>query len=88
MAVEITAGTFVPDDADEDVHMAVERRLTEIAGAAGAKLHTGRSRNDQVVTDVRLHLGEVIARHDAALIGLLEALLERAGSHVETLLPS
>jgi len=88
VAAEIAAGTFVPDDADEDVHMAIERRLTEIAGAAGAKLHTGRSRNDQVVTDVRLHLGEVIARHDAALAGLLETLLDRASEHTETLLPS
>jgi len=88
VAAEIAAGEFAPDDADEDVHMAVERRLTEIAGAAGAKLHTGRSRNDQVVTDVRLHLGEVIARHDAALVGLMETLLQRAGDHLETLLPS
>ena len=69
---EIEAGAFVPHDADEDVHMAVERRLTELIGDAGARLHTGRSRNDQVVTDVRLHLRRVVERQDAALAGLQE----------------
>ena len=72
---EIEAGAFVPADADEDVHMAVERRLTELIGDAGAKLHTGRSRNDQVVTDVRLHLRRVVERQDAALAGLQAVLL-------------
>ena len=85
---EIEAGAFVPVDADEDVHMAVERRLTELTGDAGAKLHTGRSRNDQVVTDVRLHLRRVVERQDAALHGLQSVLLSRAGDHVETLLPA
>ena len=47
--------------------MAVERRLTELVGTPGAKLHTARSRNDQVVTDVRLHLRRVIERQDATL---------------------
>ncbi len=51
---EIEAGTFVWDINDEDVHMAVERTLTERIGAAGGRLHTGRSRNDQVATDIRL----------------------------------
>lgn len=59
---EIEAGEFVPAEADEDVHMTFERRLTELTGDAGAKLHTARSRNDQVVTDVRLHLRRVIER--------------------------
>ena len=85
---EIEAGAFVPRDADEDVHMAVERRLTELIGDAGARLHTGRSRNDQVVTDVRLHLRRVAERQDAALAGLQQVLLERAGDHVETVLPA
>jgi argininosuccinate lyase len=88
VAAEIERGAFVPDDADEDVHMAIERRLTELIGDAGAKLHTGRSRNDQVVTDVRLHLRRVIERQDAALAGLQGALLRRAGQHVETLMPA
>ena len=72
---EIESGAFVPVDADEDVHMAVERRLTELVGDAGARLHTGRSRNDQVVTDVRLHLRRVAERQDAALASVQELLL-------------
>jgi argininosuccinate lyase len=85
---EIEAGEFVPADADEDVHMAVERRLTELTGDAGAKLHTARSRNDQVVTDVRLHLRRVIERQDAALAALQGVLLGRASDHVETVMPA
>ncbi len=88
MGREIESGAFVPRDEDEDVHMAVERRLTEIAGEAGAKLHTGRSRNDQVVTDVRLHLRRVIERQIEALRALQRVLVERAGTHVETILPA
>jgi argininosuccinate lyase len=88
VAAEIEAGSFAPDDADEDVHMAVERRLTELIGEPGAKLHTGRSRNDQVVTGVRLHLRRVIERQDAVLRGLQEALLARAEEHVETVMPA
>ena len=68
--------------------MAVERRLTEIAGEAGAKLHTGRSRNDQVVTDVRLHLRRVIERQVEVLRALQRVLVARAGEHVETILPA
>src|SRR5687768_5443977 len=52
---EIETGSFVWHDSDEDIHTAVERRVTELAGDAGAKLHTGRSRNDQVATDFRLY---------------------------------
>ena len=79
---EIEAGAFVPADADEDVHMAIERRLTDLIGDAGARLHTGRSRNDQVVTDVRLHLRHVVERQDAALADLQGVLLARAADHV------
>jgi argininosuccinate lyase len=85
---EIESGAFVPRDEDEDVHMAVERRLTEIVGEAGAKLHTGRSRNDQVVTDVRLHLRRVVERQVEALRALQGVLVGRAGEHVDTLLPA
>ncbi len=85
---EIESGAFVPDDADEDVHMAIERRLTELAGEAGAKLHAGRSRNDQVVTDVRLHLRRVAERQSEALGALQRVLVGRAADHVETLLPA
>jgi len=85
---EIEAGAFVPTDADEDVHMAVERRLTELIGEAGARLHTGRSRNDQVVTDVRLHLRRVVERQDAALAALQGVLVTRASDHIETVMPA
>src|SRR5512138_2173296 len=51
---ELKAGQFVFEPTDEDIHTAIERRVTALAGAAGAKLHTGRSRNDQVATDLRL----------------------------------
>jgi argininosuccinate lyase len=85
---EIEAGAFVPADADEDVHMAVERRLTELIGEAGARLHAGRSRNDQVVTDVRLHLRRVIERQDAALAALQGVLLARAADHIDTVMPA
>ena len=53
---ELGEGSFVFVASDEDIHTAIERRVTEIAGAAGAKLHTGRSRNDQVALDLRLYL--------------------------------
>ena len=85
---EIESGVFVPTDADEDVHMAIERRLTELIGDAGARLHTGRSRNDQVVTDVRLHLRRVAERQDAALASLQGLLVARAADHTETVLPA
>jgi argininosuccinate lyase len=88
VAREIEGGVFAPRDEDEDVHMAVERRLTELIGEAGAKLHTARSRNDQVVTDVRLHLRRVIERQDAALYELQALLVERAGEHVRDVLPA
>ena len=51
---ELAEGTFVFNPGDEDVHTAIERRVTEIAGEVGGRLHTGRSRNDQVATDMRL----------------------------------
>jgi argininosuccinate lyase len=54
VAAELEAGRFEFRDDDEDIHMAVERRLTEIVGRVGGKLHTGRSRNDQVATDLAL----------------------------------
>ena len=62
VASEFEQGQFVPDPADEDIHMAVERRLTELIGDDGARLHTARSRNDQVATDLRLYLKHCSAR--------------------------
>jgi argininosuccinate lyase len=75
---ELAGGTFEFAPGDEDIHTAVERRVTELAGAAGAKLHTGRSRNDQVATDLRLWCKGELARVGASIVGLQEVLLERA----------
>ena len=68
--------TFVPDD--EDIHTAVERRVTELAGYAGAKLHTGRSRNDQVATDLRLFSKRALRGTVGDVLALQEVLLARA----------
>ena len=75
---EIKAGSFVYQDTDEDIHTAVERRLTELIGPAGGKLHTGRSRNDQVVPDFRLWMMDTIPELDAQLRDLQKAFIERA----------
>jgi argininosuccinate lyase len=71
----------------EDVHLNIEARLTELAGEAGKRLHTGRSRNDQVATDVRLFLREEIDRSLGELRRLQGALVELAARHVDTILP-
>jgi argininosuccinate lyase len=84
---EFAAGTFAFAEADEDIHTAVERRLTEIIGPAGGKLHTGRSRNDQVATDFRLWVMEAEALVTAHIRELQRALLDQAEAHAETLLP-
>jgi argininosuccinate lyase len=72
---------------DEDIHMAIERRLTELIGPLGGKLHTGRSRNDQVATDLRLWLLEACHGVDAALARLQRALRSVATRHARTLMP-
>src|SRR5437763_13371883 len=64
---EFEGGTFELKDGDEDIHTAVERRLTELVGSVGGKLHTGRSRNDQVATDFRLWVLDALAQVDALL---------------------
>jgi argininosuccinate lyase len=84
---ELADGSFVFAPTDEDIHTAVERRVTELAGAAGAKLHTGRSRNDQVALDLRLFLrreGRAVA---VAVHRLQEVLVRRAGDAGDTYLP-
>ena len=87
IAAEIADGSFAwPADA-EDVHTAVERVLTERAGAVGGKLHTGRSRNDQVALDLRLLVVELFDRLDDALLALARALVERASGEAETVMP-
>ena len=84
---EAAAGQFNPGLEAEDVHFAVERRLIELLGPLGKKLHTGRSRNDQVGTDVRLWLRSQIDRIDAALVRYERALLAQAEAHATTLIP-
>ncbi len=78
VADEMRTGTFVFVSSDEDIHTAVERRVTELAGAAGAKLHTGRSRNDQSATDVRRWLKRELLAIGGRVVDLQEVLLERA----------
>jgi len=84
---EIGGGAFRFDVADEDIHLAIERRLTEMIGAAGRKLHTARSRNDQVALDFRLYLRDEIAAVIALLGGFRTALIAVARDHVETVMP-
>jgi argininosuccinate lyase len=84
---EFDAGTFELKPGDEDIHTAVERRLVELVGAVGGKLHTGRSRNDQVVTDFRLWVMDAIAEVDPLLAGLQAALIDKAGDHLHTVMP-
>jgi argininosuccinate lyase len=87
VAAEIAEGRFAFDDADEDVHMAIERALIARIGAVGGKLHTARSRNDQVATDTRLHAkGLALDLVDGAA-RLQEALLARADEHFGAVMP-
>ena len=84
---EIESGQFRWALEDEDVHFAIERRLTALIGDAGKRLHTGRSRNDQVATDVRLWLRAEIDAADALLVALMRALLAQAARHAELIMP-
>ncbi len=84
---ELAAGTFGFEDDDEDIHMAVERRVTQIAGAVGGKLHTARSRNDQVATDVALFTRDAAGHATRAIDALAAALLEAAEAHLDWPLP-
>jgi argininosuccinate lyase len=85
---EIENDSFEVQVEDEDIHMAIERRLTEIAGAVGGKLQTARSRNDQVATDVAMFVRAhtLIAREE--LLGLMEALVEVAEAHLDWPMPA
>lgn len=74
-------------DALEDIHMAVERRLTEIVGSSGGKIHTGRSRNDQVNLDERLYLRKEIASLRERIVALQTLLLDSAERHMQVVLP-
>jgi argininosuccinate lyase len=80
-------GALALDPQLEDVHMNVERRLTEIVGDAGARLHTARSRNDQVATDLRLYARAQAAELARQIVALQRALVTQARAHVDTLMP-
>ena len=84
---ELDAGTFVFAPSDEDIHTAVERRVTELAGPAGAKLHTGRSRNDQIATDLRLFTKDALLDIARRVLRLQRALLVRADEAGPAYLP-
>ena len=84
---EFASGQFIFQPSDEDIHTAVERRLTELIGDAAGKLHTGRSRNDQVATDFRLWMLGAIPELQSALKNLQNALVERAELADATIMP-
>ncbi len=84
---EITTGAFRFAPGDEDVHTAVERRVTELAGEVGAKLHTGRSRNDQVATDLRLWCRRSLVSVAEEIMALQDTLAQRAREAADVYLP-
>ena len=84
---EIVKGEFAYDAAKEDIHMHVEARLTELIGSPAGRLHTARSRNDQVALDFRLWLRDEIDALEPALLDLRSALLDRAEEHADTVMP-
>jgi len=87
VAAELEAGTFAFRESDEDIHTAVERRLTELFPAGGARLHAGRSRNDQVALDLRLWCRDACGRLAVLAAGVVDALAERALAHAEVPMP-
>ena len=87
VAGELQRGEFELRDDDEDIHMAIERRLTEILGPLGGKLHTARSRNDQVITDTALYVRERAGRAVELIGSLMSRLLELAERHADWPMP-
>jgi argininosuccinate lyase len=84
---EIVAGRFEWSLDAEDVHLNIERRLTALVGDAGKRLHTGRSRNDQVATDIRLYMREALDDIGALIVTLQRALIDLAEQHADTVMP-
>jgi argininosuccinate lyase len=84
---EFAAGAFAFVPGDEDIHTAVERRVTELAGDVGAKLHTGRSRNDQIATDLRLWCRRSLVGVAAEIMALQDVLAQRAADAADAYLP-
>jgi argininosuccinate lyase len=87
IADEVEGGSFPVDEGDEDIHMAIERRLIEVIGPVGGKLHTGRSRNDQVATDVALYVRDHAGLALRLAGSLMERLLELAERHADWPMP-
>jgi argininosuccinate lyase len=88
IATEIENGTFEFREEDEDIHMNIERRLHELIGDAAHKLHTGRSRNEQVVLDERLYIMGAVKSLNKRLDALFKAIGEKAKLHLATIVPS
>src|SRR5216684_4113563 len=84
---EIEGGTFVFSEANEDIHLNIEARLAELIGPVAGRLHTARSRNDQVATDFRLWVRGAIARADGAMRDLQAALIDQAEAHADWVMP-
>jgi argininosuccinate lyase len=87
VAGELSDGSFEVRPDDEDIHMAIERRLTELAGPVGGKLHTARSRNDQVATDVAMFVREQAVAAQVLLGDLMQTLADQAESHLDWAMP-
>ncbi|HAX45432.1 MAG TPA: argininosuccinate lyase, partial [Nitrospina sp.] len=84
---EFESGKFQCDDRLEDIHMNIESRLTELVGSVGGKLHTARSRNDQVCLDIRLYLRDEVAEIVQGITQLAKTLLQLARKHTDTIIP-
>ena len=84
---ELEGGTFTFRQELEDIHTNVERRLIEMIGPVGGKLHTGRSRNDQIAVDERLFLRDAVARLDEGVRGIQQTLVDRANEHLDAPMP-
>ena len=88
VGAELTSGSFVVADGDEDVHTAIERRLTEVVGPVGGKLHTARSRNDQVATDLAMFVCDAAGSAREAIGQLGETLIALAEAHLDWPMPA
>jgi argininosuccinate lyase len=84
---ELADGEFVTKPDDEDIHTAIERRLGDLIGGVAGKLHTGRSRNDQVATDTRFYLRSQIAQLRQHLVRLQRVIVDKASAHMDLLMP-
>ncbi|MER0238521.1 argininosuccinate lyase [Fulvimarina sp. MAC8] len=87
IGAEIAAGEFTFSRQREDIHMNIEARLAELIGSAAGRLHTARSRNDQVALDFRLHVKSALQRFEVGLKDFIAALLDKAEEHADTVMP-